>query len=331
MFVPGRPWLPAEGDPFAAGLGGTEQAVIHLTTALAERGHSITIAGGCPTPRALAGVQWHPPGAIPQADITVAINDAALLPPTTSLPVVWFHNEVEFLREWRKGRMPALRHHRPAAIFIGQEQARLAPRILPFRARATIPYGLPPRVLAAPPAATIPDPIALFTSQAYRGLRDVFRMWPNVAPHIPGAHLTAYIAAQDVPGYAGLATHQPSISVRARIGNDRVLDALRGARALLAPGHKSETFCLAAAEAIAMGVPVITRGIGSLKERVTNGQTGFICEGWREMATRTAQVLTDDALWSRLHHACLATRQGNTWANAAEHWENFVHAHRAAA
>ncbi len=298
--------------------------MIHLASALAARGHRVRVAGAVAA-RAFQGVEWLEPGARPDADVTVAINSASLLPERAGLPVVWFHNEVEFWRELRKRRLPALLRHRPAAVFIGAEQARLASWMLPFRARRVIPYGLPPRVLAAPAADRVPAPQTIFTSQAYRGLREVIGMWrAHVAPRCPGARLAAYIGAGDVAAFAALAAGEPSISIHPRVGNDAVLELLRGTRVLLAPGHQSETFCLAAAEAIAMGVPVVTLGIGSLKERVVDGRTGFVARGWREMAERTVALLTDEALWARQHAEGLATRVGNDWDRVAATWEHFV-------
>jgi glycosyltransferase involved in cell wall biosynthesis len=99
---------------------------------------------------------------------------------------------------------------------------------------------------------------------------------------------------------------------------------LRGARVLLAPGHRSETFCLAAAEAIAMGVPVITRGIGALKERVRDGDTGYVCGSTAELARRTLALLTDDALWLRMQAEGLATRQNAGWDRIAQEWETLL-------
>ena len=324
MFACARPFLPA-GDPFAAGLGGTEQALIHLTGALAARGHQVSVSGGTAVARTYASVRWVPAGQAATADIGVAINDARLLPPC-QLPIVWFHNEVELWRELRKARLPALWRHRPACVFIGTEQARLASRLLGFRARAVIAYGLPPAVLAAEPASAPPAPQAIFTSQAYRGLRQVIQLWrTQVAPRVPGARLSAYVGAGDVAAYAALAADVPSITISGRIGNDAMLGVLRGARVLLAPGHRSETFCLAAAEAVAMGVPVVTLGIGSLKERVADAATGFICASWDAMAEKTRRILQEEALWSQLHRSGLATRAGNDWNRVAADWEAFAH------
>ncbi len=321
-FIAGRPFLPDCADPFAAGLGGTEQAVIHLTAALAALGDHVSVAGAVVKARRLEGVDWQP-AASGHADITVAINDARLLPPDASNPAVWFHNEVELGKELRRFRLSALIRHRPVAVFIGKEQARAASRLLPFRRRVVISYGLSDRVLSAAWANTPPLPTAMFTSQAYRGLKEVLAIWQGqVAAAVPNAELHAFIAEADVAAYRALVTRS-GIRIAPRIGNDAVLERLRQTRMLLAPGHVSETFCLAAAEAVAVGVPVVTLGTGSLKERVRHGVDGFICSSYKEMAERTRTLLTDDAMWRRMQAAALSTRTGRDWKTVARQWQDL--------
>ena len=67
----------------------------------------------------------------------------------------------------------------------------------------------------------------------------------------------------------------------------------------------SETFGLAALEAMACGVPVIASRIGGLPELVLNGETGFLCElGDIDGYTNAAnQLLTDEALHQRMADA----------------------------
>ncbi len=281
--------------------------MLQLGAALAARGHRIAQQGAA------------------TADIDVAINDARLLSAGSGRSAVWFHNEVGVWREARRGRLVALARHRPVAVFCGRGQAAGAGFLLPFRARAVLPHGLPQAILASAPAAAPPPPRALFVSQAYRGLAEVIELWRAlVAPACPKARLCAYIAPADLPHFQALAAPTPSIEILPRIGNDGMPALLRGARLLLAPGHRSETFCLAAAEAIAMGVPVVTRGTGALKERVRDGYTGFICRGTAEMARRTLGLLTDDALWSRMQAEGLATRHDAGWDRIAERWEELL-------
>ncbi len=256
------------------------------------------------------------------ADIAVAVNDARLLPKGGARPIIWFHNEVTLGREMRRGRLGALHRLRPEAVFCGARQAGRASRLLPLSRRIILPHGLPAAILSAEPAACAPLPLVLFTSQAYRGLADIIDLWRmQIAREHPTARLDAYIATDDLSRSRALADGVPSIGIHPRIANADMPRLLRSARVLVAPGHISETFCLAAAEAVAMGVPVVTYGRGALAERVVHGKTGFICRDERDMASRILALLGDDALWLRMQAEGLARRAGAGWDQVAGLWE----------
>jgi hypothetical protein len=284
--------------------------VRHLTAALAARGHAVRLA---------------PDGG--KADVAVAINDARLLPAGAGRAAVWFHNEVALWREVRRGRLGSMWRARPAAVFCGTRQARLASRLLPFGRRLILPHGLPTAILRAEPARQPPPPEVIFTSQAYRGLAGVITLWrQTVAPANPAARLCAYVAPADLGRFAALAEGIPSISILPRVANTAMPGLLRAARVLVAPGHPSETFCLAAAEAVAMGVPVVTFGHGALAERVEDGNTGFLCRNAAHMAHRILTLLDNDALWARMHGEGPARREGAGWDDVAALWERaFLH------
>jgi hypothetical protein len=316
-FFTRRAFLPAA----EAGLGGTEQALMELARALVAAGDKVRVVGGATRRMGLDGVAWGPPepGRV-DADRLVAVNDATLLPRRgKGRRIVWFHNEVAFWKEARRGRMGTLLRHRPTAVFVGTEQARLASWLLPFRHRAIIPHGIGSAILTAEPADAPPAPHAVFTSQAYRGLAEILGMWRGlVQPALPEAVFTAFVAERDVTVFA---LRDPGVTIAQRVGNEAIPALLRDARVWLAPGHASETFCLAAAEAVAMGVPVVTLGRGALKERVRHGVDGFVCADLDEMAARTLDVLTDDALWRRMHFAGLERREGAGWGAVARAWQ----------
>src|SRR5262249_46936491 len=62
------------------------------------------------------------------------------------------------------------------------------------------------------------------------------------------------------------------------VGPDERNDLLRGAIALLHLINFAEPFGLSMIEAMACGVPVIARPLGSVVEIVKNGETGFVVE-----------------------------------------------------
>ena len=92
---------------------------------------------------------------------------------------------------------------------------------------------------------------------------------------------------------------------------------MRGARVMPYLGHKAEAFCLAAAEAQALGVPAVFAPVTVLPERVIDGVTGFVRADETEFAERTVALLTDDALWRRQHEAALQYQQGISWSEHA--------------
>jgi glycosyltransferase involved in cell wall biosynthesis len=201
-------------------------------------------------------------------------------------------------------------------------QSQRASSWLPLGRRLVLPHGLPPAILASAMAQSPPGPEVMFASQAYRGLADLIALWrSHIVPQAPAARFRAYIAASDIQRYRDMAAAAPSITILPRVANADMPAVLRGARVLLAPGHRAETFCLAAAEAVAMGVPVVTYGIGALAERVDHGRTGFICRHRDDMAARILTLLADDALWWRMHAQGCASHAGADWPHIAGLWE----------
>jgi N-acetyl-alpha-D-glucosaminyl L-malate synthase BshA len=92
---------------------------------------------------------------------------------------------------------------------------------------------------------------------------------------------------------------------------DPVEEILSIADVFLMPSG-SETFGLAALEAMACEVPVVASDIGGLPELVINGETGFLCplNDIDAFTERTRQLLTDDELQSTMATAALERARG---------------------
>jgi len=329
----GRPF---DGRSLAAGpLGGIESATVQLAEALAARGHEVVACTNVDRASEWNGVRWRPlaeAAASGAADLAVANAEPRLLDAVGARrAAVWLHNPATLWKLVRTGRLPAVARLRPDAVLLGRYHAGTLSPLVPFRRRHLIPHGVGEPFVSAPTADGVPPPRALFTSMPYRGLADMVRLWRDrIRPVVPAAELHAYCLPADAGpaggdrlglGLSSAELAAAGIVLHPRASKTALAEALRGARVLLCPGHRDETFCLAAAEALAMGVPVATRGIGALRERVVDGETGVLAPDDAGFAAGVLRLLADDAVWRRHHMAALATRADASWGGRAALWE----------
>jgi len=141
----------------------------------------------------------------------------------------------------------------------------------------------------------------MYISQPERGLDKVVSLWKSaVHPAVPSAKLKVYCErhrAKAVLGESAQDLPQANVFLYDRCSHDVLLPELCSARALFYPGHWDETFCFAAVEAQALGVPVVTQGVGALRDRVHDGVDGFVCGNDRDFASALIRLMTDDLLF----------------------------------
>jgi glycosyltransferase involved in cell wall biosynthesis len=200
--------------------------------------------------------------------------------------------------------------------------------------RLIIHLGLPDEIRGLPPLTAPPAPHAIFASNPVRNLRRLVEIWAaSILPRVPNAILDVYgihnLGARDawqawegtlLP--PGLAPHaKASVRVHQTAPRHVLMQAMRASRVMLYLGHECEAFCIALAEAQALGVPAVVAPVGALPERVIDGVTGFQRADPQAFAAAAVSLLTDDSLWRRQHEACLSERKGLTWAEYADRFE----------
>lgn len=237
---------------------------------------------------------------------------------------MWLHNRLRIERSIRKGHMRGFVRYRPEVVFLGTVHARDTSRLYPFRRRTCIPLGVSDDFVSGPAVTEPPPPRAIFTSQAYRGLKDMVALWrERIHPAVPGAEFHVFT------GQSGLEESETDLAaagihLRGRVPKPVLAEEIRASRVMLYPGHRDETFCLAAAEALCLGVPVATRGIGSLKERVCDGVDGVIEPDLARLGDAVIAILTDEARWRRLNSGALKRRADSGWDAIARRWDTEI-------
>ena len=324
--------LTAEAGP----LGGAETAFVGLAEALAARGHQVEARSRCQAVLIYKGVRWAPlEGGTPdRCDLYIGNRSYRVvgLSPGARRRVFWIHNPARYLRKPRY-LWPLVRY-RPTLIVSSAAHARTVPAWLPRGGCEIIPYGILETFRRAEHREP-PPPVALFTSNPLRGLAWLLDLWADrIAPAVPSAELHIYAGAA-VYGGAGSARMRTaldradglqSIGVHhyPPVGREVLATVLARARAMLYRGDAGETFCLAVAEAQAMGVPAIVQPLGSLGERVIDGISGRIAHSDDIFAEAAIAVLRGNELWRRWHLGALAHQRGLSWDEVAARFERLM-------
>ncbi len=315
-------------------LGGAETACIRFAESLARRGYEMHLYTTSEETYRENGVYWYPLNTFSRqkAAIVIAHRTPKLLslyPVDAPRKILYVHNPTHYLRKL-KHRI-YLYKHSPDIIFSGHYHASTWPRFLPKTAHLIIPYAVDNLFLHETPRLT-PKPRAIFTSNPLRSLDWLLEVWSDlIYPACPDAELHLYCGPDVYPNlkpekaaqmravldrakqlsHQGLVIHDP-------LPKRLLAEEIKKARVMLYRGDPGESFCLALAEAQALGVPAVTQDIGSCAERLIDGKTGFVTESKTAFAQRALALLTDERLWQQQHLTALATQTEYTWDHAAQ-------------
>jgi glycosyltransferase involved in cell wall biosynthesis len=314
------------------GLGGIETTVIELTNALAQLGYQVTAVTNSSEYSHQSGVEWRPLKDLHQirADIAISCNDVRAfnhLKDTPSLrKIMWLHNPLAIEKAVRKNQLWPILRQRPELVCVGTYLYKNTSIFFPFKKRHIIGHGVSDEFLSA---SLLPyearRPRAVWVSQKQRGLSYTLKIWSNaVLPAVPKAEFHLFgITSHDCQ-----MTHnelqQKHIILHPRVTKKELAEFYKTACILLYPGAKDETFCLAAAEAQCMGLPVVTKGIGALSERVTHNYDGLIGKTKKAFSELAIVTLREADLWQRLSQGALEKRNSSSWKNSAHHWHNLI-------
>ena len=288
VFYCGKNFLPWGPASLYSGIGGSEEAAIHMAVQLARLGCDVSVYGD-PPPGSSGlqnGVRWLPYQAFAAespGDVFIAWRGAEF---------------VRFGEGWRQ--VHHWLHNRQETPYPADAAARIDRLLLVSRHHGTdrgfetldrrkIYYtsnGLDPAFLR-PAGRNEPDR-AIYASCPARGLLQVLEMWPRIRRSVPTATLDVYHGFNEVyhamaGWYPGLLTvkaavlellDQKGVTFHGMVGQDRLADGFARAGVWVYPTETPETSCITAMKALAMGCLPVTSGYGALGETLGGRDLG---------------------------------------------------------
>ena len=254
----------------------------------------------------------------------------------TRKKILWIHNEAKYLLYWN--RLKYVLKYLPVVVFSGKYHKSTLPFFIPTGGRKIIEYGLSEAVLQSKVVETqARNQKVFFTSNPLRSLRWIVDLWVNqIHPKVPTAELHVFAGwktygswgisvkkrMQTEIDYAALFASS-NVFIREVIPKTLLFEEMRKGRAIFYRGDKAETFCLAVAEAQALGLPAVVCDLGSMKERVEDGVTGFVAENDKEFIDAALNILRDDILFNSMSNSSINKYQVFNWEIAANKFLKF--------
>jgi hypothetical protein len=317
-------------------VGGIPLCTVRLAEQFAAQGCEVTVRNATLEDIVEKGVRWESlqaPYTGAQPDFVIANNDSNLFDTMGghlrqgAIPVLWLHNLFTWKRLFKKKRIGSLLRWRPAAVFIGAYQENACSSLMPFRSRHVAPHGVGENFFAYPAKAEGRKAQAVFLSKPFRKFDLCVRNWiEHIHPACPEAVLKAYVMPEEIArldlGYTDEQMRKANIVIAGRVSQTVMLDDLAMSACLLCPGHKDETFCNVAAESCVLGLPVVTLGIGSLSERVHDGN-GILAKSEEEFCRAATMLLTDAGKRESYSCAALGVREQYRWQGRMDLWSDI--------
>ena len=94
---------------------------------------------------------------------------------------------------------------------------------------------------------------------------------------------------------------------------NKLIEFLSNFRILIIPGHKGEVFCNVAEEAKALCIPIVTLGIGALKERVINNYNGYVCNSFSDFEEKILTLMNNDETYMKFKKNLINDRGLRKW------------------
>ena len=302
-------------DKYSKNLRGAETVLINLSKALNDLGHTITIINNCPKSEKIEGINWiniNDNFIKEDFDIVISNGDCQLFKYARSKKNILFSHSLQSIEKFlRKKQFFSYIKYKPKVCFISKYHKIKRSKLLYIFGHIDLKWAVDEIFQNSPKPTNIDNNLAIFSSKEGRNQDLLIKIWKeHIYPRNNKFKLLINSQNEDNKKF--------NIINRVQRDQNKLLEELSKARVFLIPGHKAELFCLAAAEASQMCIPIVTLGYGCLSERVIHNKTGFIAKNNEEFANYTFRLFTDDFKWQSMRDNLEKKRFDLNWRNVAD-------------
>lgn len=291
-------------------LRGAESILINLAEALCKKNIEVTIINNCSKSEIINNINWISINNLSKKntyDLVISNGDCNLFKYAKSKNNVLFSHSLQSIEKFvRKNQLISYLKYKPKICFLSNYHKMNRSKLLYLFGSIRLNWSVDKIFLESKISKVVDNKLAIFTSRQDRNLKMLMNIWSNQISSV-NQKLKLLVTENNYDNF------DKSIITR-RLGDQRdLIKDLSKSRVCLIPGHKAELFCLSAEEAKELCVPIITLGIGCLKERVEHGKTGFIAKNKEEFANYTLELFNNDNLWMKLRNNLVKQRNLNNW------------------
>jgi len=300
---------------YSESLRGAETVLLNLSNALSKQGHKITIINNCPQNEIINNINWFNIEKYTENqtfDIAFSNNDTRLFNKVRANKKILISHSLQTIEKFiRKSQLISYFKHKPKVLVLSDYHKKKQSKLLSIYGTIQCGWAVDDIFINSKLNENLNNKQAIFTSKFDRNGKLLVDIW-NKYIQPKNKDLKLLITPKITNN------HNPNIIERSVGNQNNMLKDLSNSRMLLIPGHKAELYCLAAEEGRELCVPIITMGIGSLKERVFHGKTGLIAKNEKEFSEFVLQLFSDDYLWNKLRLNLIELRNSNNWMKVSE-------------
>ena len=296
-------------------LRGAELALIHLSESFAAKDHNVTVINNCKENLIINNVEYKNINFIDdkiQCDIAIANADANLFKYVVSNKNYLFSHSIQNFEKFiRNNQLIPFFKYKPVVLCSGQYHYHKRSFLTSFYGKKIITPSIDNDFFNTDISSKINRDI-IFYSRADRNGDLVVKIWKQlIEQHKLDNRL--YISTDLNINEKKMKKY--NIYKKDYLKKNELIDFLKNFRILIIPGHKGETFCNVAEEAKALGIPIVTLGIGALNERVQNNYNGFICKNNNDFKLKIINLLQDDELYLKFKNNLINDRGLHKWSD----------------